>query len=265
MSVTSFSAGAANANARAMRLFDTRGIGSETLLAEGVEVFRDGPVLIDRRWSPAHVTSQFLDDAGTYYQRYFERLDFVELVDRCLTLAEIDRETPLRVQDIGSGGGSSVFAACRLLPNAEIFATDISPQLLAMLATFVESRDELRGRVRPFCFDLHRRFFRQSTFDLVLGAAILHHLLDPRAALANVAASLKSGGRMVLVEPLEAGSLVMAMAYARGLGILAASEDGDGDLARLMRALRFDIQSRLGPPNVQPWTAQLDDKWIFDE
>ena len=265
MSVTSFSAGAAKASARAMRLLHTRGTGSETLLAEGVEVFRNGPVLIDRRWSPAHVTSQFLDDAATYYQRYFERLDFVELFDRCLTLAGIDREAPLRVQDIGSGGGSSVFAACRLLPNAEIFATDISPQLLAMLATFVEPRDELRGRVRPFCFDLHRRFFRQGTFDLVLGAAILHHLLDPRAALANVAASLKSGGRMVLVEPLEAGSLVMAMAYARVLEILAASEDSDGGLARLMRALRFDIQSRLGPANVKPWTAQLDDKWIFDE
>src|SRR5439155_20463852 len=51
----------------------------------------------------------------------------------------------------------------------------------------------------------------------------------------------------------------------RMLEILVASEDGNGNLARLMRALRFDIQSRLAPPNVKPWTAQLDDQWIFDE
>jgi SAM-dependent methyltransferase len=239
--------------------------GHEQLLAPGVRVYRDGPVLIDRAWSPIHVASQFIEDADTYHQRYFERLDFVDLVARCLTLAGVDRDAPMRVQDIGSGGGSSVFAACRLLPRAEIFATDISPQLLRLLGNFVESRAELRGRVRTFCFDLHRRFFRAGNFDLVLGAAILHHLLDPRAALANVADSLKPGGKLILVEPLEAGSLVMAMVYARVLEVLAASGDVDGPLARLMKALRLDIQCRLGPPVPTPWTALLDDKWIFDE
>ena len=243
--------------------------GHEQLLAPGVRVYRDGPVLVDREWSPIHVTSQFIEDAETYHQRYFERLDFVDLVARCLALAGIDRDARLRVQDIGSGGGSSVFAACRLLPRAEIFATDISPQLLRLLGNFVESRDELRGRVRPWCFDLHRRFFRPASFDLVLGAAILHHLLDPRAALANVADGLKPGGKLILVEPLESGSLVMAMLYARVLEVLAATGEGnrdtDGPLARLMKALRLDIQCRLGPPAPKPWTALLDDKWIFDE
>ena len=238
--------------------------GLEALLSPGVRVFREGQVLVDREWSPVHVTSQFIENAETYHQRHFERLDFVELVERCLLLAGIDRDKPLRVQDIGSGGGSSVFAACRLLPHAEIFATDISPQLLGMLAQFVESRDELRGRVRAFCFDLHRRFFRAQSFDLVLGAAILHHLLDPRAALANVADSLTSGGRLILVEPLEPGSLVMAMIYARVLEVLAASGESDSALSRLMKALRLDIQARLGPPVAKPWTALLDDKWIFD-
>ncbi len=32
-----------------------------------------------------------------------------------------------------------------------------------------------------------------------------------------------------------------------------------------MKALRLDIQSRLGVPVVKPWTAILDDKWVFDE
>lgn len=234
------------------------------LLAPGVEVVRDGPILVDRSWSLAGVTGQFTDDAATYHERYFERLDFTHLLDYCLTVAAVDRARPCRVLDIGSGSGASVFAACRLLPQAEILASDISPQLLRMLAGFVDSRDELRGRITPFCFDLHRKFFRAETFDLVIGAAILHHLLDPRAALANAAAALRPGGRIVLVEPLESGSLMLVAMFARVLTVLAQSGAGDGPLANLMRAMRLDIQSRLGPPVEKPWTRELDDKWVFD-
>ena len=235
------------------------------MLTPGVEIVRDGLIFTDKQWSPAGVTEQFIGDAETYHQRYFERLDFVHLVDHCLTLANIERERDMRVLDIGSGGGSSVFAACRLLPHAEIVASDISPQLLGMLAAFVGSRDELRGRIKVYCFDLHREFFRHGTFDLVFGAAILHHLIDPWAALTHVAKSLKPGGKIILVEPLEAGSLVLTSLYGAVLRILGERGQGDGELARLMKALRLDVQSRLGPPVEKPWTRLLDDKWVFDE
>jgi SAM-dependent methyltransferase len=238
---------------------------ADPMIAPGVEIGRQGPIFIDKAWSPAGVTQQFIGDAGTYHKRYCERLDFVELIDRCLELAQIDRDRELRVLDIGSGSGSSVFAAARLLPRADIVASDISPQLLGMLASFVESRAELKGRITSYCFDLHRRFFRDDNFDLVLGAAILHHLLDPRAALLNVCASLKPGGKIVLVEPLEGGSLLLATMFAAVLRILADLGQDGSALARLMRALRLDIQCRLGPPVAKPWSAQLDDKWVFDE
>jgi len=235
------------------------------ILAPGVKIWRDGFIFIDKQWSPARVTTQFIGDAETYYRLYFERLDFDPLIDRCLTLAHVDRGRKVRVLDIGSGGGSSVFAACRLLPVAEIVASDLSPPLLQMLASIVESRNELRGRVQIFCFDVHRRFFKPDTFDVVIGAAILHHLLDPQAALMNVARSLKPGGSIILIEPLEAGSLMLTTMYASVLRVLGELGQGNGELARLMRALRLDTQSRLGPPALKPWTAQLDDKWVFDE
>lgn len=238
---------------------------TDAMLAPGVEILRDGPIFVDRQWSPAGVTAQFIADAETYRRRYFERLDFVDLVDYCLTLADVEREREIRVLDIGSGAGSSVFAACRLLPRAEILASDISPQLLRMLAAFIATRDDLRGRVKAYCFDLHRRFFRPEIFDVVIGAAILHHLLDPRAALINVAGSLKPGGKIVLIEPLEAGSLVLTAMYGAVLRALGELGQSDGELARLMKALRLDIQCRLGPPTAKPWTAALDDKWVFDE
>ena len=238
---------------------------ADPMLAPGVEICRDGPIFVDKHWSPVGVTAQFIADAETYHRQYFDRLDFVQLIDYCLTLAGIDRQREMRVLDIGSGGGSSVFAGCRLLPHAEIFASDISPRLLAMLAAFVESRDDLRGRIKAFCFDLHRRFFRPEIFDVVVGAAILHHLLDPRAALIHVCGSLKPGGKIILVEPLEAGSLVLTAMYGGVLRVLGELGQGDGKLAGLMKALRRDIQCRLGPPSVKRWTGRLDDKWVFDE
>ncbi len=238
---------------------------ADPLLAAGVAVRKVGAVFVDSRWAPVGVTAQFTADAETYHRRYSERLDFTALIDYCLTLAGVDRRREMRVLDIGSGGGSSVFGLCRLLARAEIVASDISPQLLDLLMEFVATRDELRGRIRAYCFDLHRRFFRPDTFDVVIGAAILHHLLDPRAALANVATSVKPGGKIVLVEPLEAGSLVLTAMYARVLQVLAEHGEDGGPLGRLMAALRLDIHSRLGPPKAKPWTASLDDKWVFDE
>jgi SAM-dependent methyltransferase len=211
------------------------------------------------------VTAQFTGDAQTYHERYFERLDFTALIDRCLRSAAVDAGRAQRVLDIGSGSGASVLALCRLLPHADILASDISPQLLRMLAAFAASRGELRGRITALCFDLHRRVFRPESFDLVVGCAILHHLVDPRRALANVAASLRPGGRIVLVEPLESGSLTLVAMFATVLAALVRMGESGGRLAQFMRAMRLDIQSRLGPPVEKPWTRGLDDKWVFDE
>src|SRR5262245_1178756 len=96
-------------------------------LAPGARVYRNGLVLVDRRLPAVQLASQFIEDAEGYHERNFDRLDFVDLIDRCLAVAGVEREQTLAVLDVGSGGGSSVFAACRLLPRATIVASDVSP------------------------------------------------------------------------------------------------------------------------------------------
>jgi SAM-dependent methyltransferase len=220
---------------------------------------------MDTKWRPAGVTAQFMEDASTYHERYFDRLDFEQLVGRMLRLAEVPVDAPLNVLDIGSGGGSSVFAALKLLPRGNIVATDISPALLTLLAEFVARRDDFKARVSSFCFDLHEPFFERNTFDLVVGCAILHHLTNPFEALRHVAYSLKKGGKIVMCEPLEAGHLINLFVYDEVIQV--ARQDGgaiDQRLILLMQAMRRDIQARQGPPDEKPWTRQLDDKWVFD-
>jgi ubiquinone/menaquinone biosynthesis C-methylase UbiE len=237
----------------------------DPLLTQGIRVRKKNNFFIDANWRASGVTEQFIGNADLYHERYFNRLDFINLADHYFGLADVDRQRPLRYLDIGSGSGSSVFAAANLLPNASIVASDISPQLLDLLADFVASRDELRGRITTYCFDLHVPFFKANHFDLIAGAAILHHLVDPYKALKNISSSLKPGGKLILIEPLETGSLVLISMFAQVIKVLQDLGQDQGDLAKLMRAMRLDVQARLGVPVIKPWTRRLDDKWVFDE
>ncbi len=226
---------------------------------------RDGSLYIDDRWRLEGVTSQFIEDADTYHDRYFDRLDFLNLTDRCLSCAGISHDKNVSVLDIGSGGGSSVFAIAKLLVNSEVVASDISPQLLRKLAEFVEHQDDLKARVAAVCFDLHNQVFKDSQFDIILGMAILHHLVNPLDALKNIVKSLKVGGQVVLVEPLEGGHLALLALYDQILLTLACLRTEDDRLSTLIKALRLDYQARMGVPTIQTWTPHIDDKWVFGE
>jgi SAM-dependent methyltransferase len=235
------------------------------LLRGGISVSEKNGVSIDNNWEATGVTDQFMEDADTYHERYFNRLDFVDLTGLMLDLSQVNRSEPVRVLDIGSGGGSSVFAALKLLPNATVVASDISPQLLQKLVAFSSLKPELDGRIKAFCFDLHRPFFEKNSFDVVVGCAILHHLTNPFLALKNVAYALKSGGKIVMCEPLEAGNLLNLFIYDTVIEIERLHGDPlNKRLSNLMSVMRRDLQARQGPPEEKPWTRHLDDKWIFD-
>jgi SAM-dependent methyltransferase len=41
----------------------------------------------------------------------------------------------------------------------------------------------------------------RGAFDLVTARAVLHHIADPETAIANMIASLREGGALLLIEP----------------------------------------------------------------
>lgn len=230
-------------------------------LGQAVSVRDVDGVLVDLDWSQLGVTEQFIENADVYHQRYFNNAHWRSLVDIGLRAANVDRSQRLDVLDIGSGSGNSVFAALESLPNANVIASDISPTLLKILLDV--SKRAGSAQLSAYCFDLHKgEFFAEASFDLVLGGSILHHMLDPKAVLANVTAWCKRGGSILLFEPMEASAHLMATVYHTIIDELDAAPP---ELVHHFRAMLADYNARFGVPNVKPWTQYLDDKWFFSK
>lgn len=240
------------------------------------------------------LTRQFLEDAATYHQKYSNTAMFKALISRALVHCGKVEAQPT-ILDIGSGSGNSVFPCLELMPSCRIVATDLSPNLLRILLDHVNGQAGARGRVVPVCMDATRDYYRAGSFDYVIGAAILHHLLDPVAAIQAAARALKPGGHAIFFEPFEAGNALLRLAYREILMQSERDRDLEQVLAKLppslyslLRSLRPFLSKLLGPeqhlpPDVAtllaamvedyrvragldksaPIYRQIDDKWLF--
>ena len=97
-----------------------------------------------------------------------------------------------RTLEVGCGNGSvSAWLAEQVLPEGRAVAVDLDLSLIESSAPNLEFReaDILAGPVAP------------GDFDLVTARAILHHLARPHDAIANIAASVRPGGSILLIEP----------------------------------------------------------------
>ena len=158
------------------------------------------------------VTNQFFADAEDYHERYCDVPHFRNLIKEALDRVGWPSDGAV-VLDIGSGSGNSVLPCLDLLETALIVAIDISPKLLKILQRTLISNQRNESRVALVCMDATRSPFNTSCFDLVIGAAILHHLIDPTAALLTASKVLKPGGHAIFFEPFENGNAILYLAY----------------------------------------------------
>src|SRR5262249_41193342 len=98
----------------------------------------------------------------------------------------------MRTLEVGCGNGSiSAWLAERVGPGGTAVAVDLDLSLIHVRMPNLELRkaDIVAGPVE------------RATFDLVTGLAVLHHVADAQAAIANMAVGLKPGGALLLIEP----------------------------------------------------------------
>jgi SAM-dependent methyltransferase len=206
------------------------------------------------------VTSQFLDDAATYHQRYDDVPWFREVIEGALR----DRvQGPVaRIIDIGSGSGNSVIPLLDLYPRAIVVATDISAPLLAILRDFLEAKRPVdRARCMLVRMDVSRDHYRAGSCDLAVGASILHHMRAPEKTLRACAAALRPGATALFMEPFETGHGVLRLAY-RAILAQAARQRARGPGLELLQRMIEDHEARLRDKS-DPIFEALDDKWFF--
>ena len=97
-----------------------------------------------------------------------------------------------RTLEVGCGNGSiSAWLAECVSPGGTAVAVDLDLSLIHVHIQNLELRqaDILAGPVE------------RGAFDLVTARAVLHHIADPETAIANMIASLREGGALLLIEP----------------------------------------------------------------
>ena len=94
--------------------------------------------------------------------------------------------------EVGCGNGSiSAWLAERVRPDGTAVAADLDLSLIDVRAENLTLRqsDIVAGPIDP------------GTFDFVTARAVLHHVADVEAAMANLIASARPGGVLLLIEP----------------------------------------------------------------
>lgn len=163
-------------------------------------------------------------EAGTYDDKWSISFD-----DRCIDFAS-DRFAaalgragrgvgkPLgRALEIGAGTG---FFSLNLRQAGwldEVVVTDVSSGMVdAALRNARQLGFQVPGEVSGRVAGIEELPFEDASFDLVLGHAVLHHVVDVEAGLRECLRVLRPGGRFVFAgEPSRIGD-----AYARRLGRL---------------------------------------------
>jgi ubiquinone/menaquinone biosynthesis C-methylase UbiE len=165
------------------------------------------------------------------------------------------------VLELGCGFGSATLPLIRRLPHAHIVASELSIPMLFGLKRLLAMRG-LEGRCALMQLNAEDLDFKTESFDLVVGAAILHHLFKPEAIIGQCARILKRHGRAVFFEPFENGTAILTLIYR---SILAHPR------SRALSKQQRDYfthcigvwQKNKNPDKTDPYFQGIDDKWVF--
>src|SRR5712692_1383959 len=103
------------------------------------------------------------------------------------------------VADIGAGSGYiTVKLAARVGPTGRVFANDVQPQMLELLARRLAGKRIANVTMVQGTADDPK--LPPSSVDLELMVDVYHELSQPQAMLRHLREALKPGGRLVLLE-----------------------------------------------------------------
>jgi len=105
------------------------------------------------------------------------------------------------VADIGAGSGYYTVRLADLVgPTGRVFATDIQPEMLAILRKRLAGRKGGASNIELVQGTPTESKLPDGVLDLALMVDVYHELAQPQVFLRSLKRALKSGGRLVLIE-----------------------------------------------------------------
>lgn len=116
-----------------------------------------------------------------------------------LLLGELGLKPGMVVADVGAGSGYlSRRMAPLVAPGGRVIATDIQPEMLALLAE--AAKDPRYANIEPLQGGLDDTRLPEGSVDLAIMVDVYHELEYPYEVLASIVRALKPGGRVAFVE-----------------------------------------------------------------
>ena len=120
-----------------------------------------------------------------------------EQPDRMLDALKI--QAGWTVADVGAGVGyTSVRIAKRVGATGKVLATDVQPQMIAMMKTNLQTAGITN--VQPTLCTAADSKLPEGKVDMILMVDVYHECPDPELVLRQMKQALKPGGKLVLVE-----------------------------------------------------------------
>jgi ubiquinone/menaquinone biosynthesis C-methylase UbiE len=111
------------------------------------------------------------------------------------------------VADIGAGTGYFTFRISPFLPEGQVLAVDVQPEMLRLI-DFVKTQEQITN-VETILADVDHPHLPTSTVDIALLVDTYHEFEYPQEMLQGIWDGLKPGGRVVLVEYRKEDPMIM--------------------------------------------------------
>ena len=151
-------------------------------------------------YDKSQAVDQFKGWSEGYDECIIQKLLFVPSHNSMLK--QIDDEPPKRVLDIGGGTGVFALRCAEAHTDAEIWALDLSMDMLTKgshrLGACVERLRFVRGDSEHLPFD-------DNTFDVITCANSFHHYPNQETAVREMYRVLRPGGRLMIVDGYRDG------------------------------------------------------------
>ncbi len=113
-------------------------------------------------------------------------------------LQALELAPAMTVADVGAGTGYFAVRLARAVPAGEVIATDVEPDMVRHLDE--RARREELGNLRAVHASASASGLAAQSVDRVLVVHVWHHLADRVAYARDLAAALRPGGKVVIVD-----------------------------------------------------------------